>query len=146
MKNNYNNLYKLHFGKIMSNYSIVGLSFIILILLGSLISALYMVFAAFLAIIIIIASGGLIFIVNPTFLPGLFSGGEIFLNIMANCIKAVPYVIVVNIVSSILGLIFICFSKQPKTKGRIIFTSIILAISIIIGIVLLAGGLPKWKH
>ena len=143
MNNNYNNLYKLHFGKIMSNYSIVGLSFIILILLGSLISTVYFLFAAFLAIIIIIASCGTIFVISPTFLPGLFSGGEMFLDIMANCIKAVPYVVIVNIVSSILGLIFICISKQPKTKGRIIFTSIILAINIIIGIVLLAGGLPK---
>lgn len=140
MKKTINDLQMLHFGKIMSNFSFISAAFVILTLLGSLVSFLIYGLVVIIALFAILVTAGIVFFANPGFISGLFGSGESITALVITCIAVLPFVLAINIVSSVLSLIFMCVQKGKKPIARIVFTCIGLALCSIAGIVLIAGG------
>lgn len=130
----------MHFGKIMFNYSVVGLILMALIWLGSMLSALYFVLAFFIAFFSIILTCGLVFLTMPGFVPGLFNNGEKLLSVIADLYKAFPYVFGITIFTSIMSIIFLSIQKEKRSKSKIIVASITLGLTLIVGLVFLISG------
>lgn len=130
----------MHFGKIMFNYSAVGLILMALIWLGSMLSALYFVLAFFIAFFSIILTCGLVFLTMPGFVPGLFNNGEKLLSVIADLYKAFPYVFGITIFTSIMSIIFLSIQKEKRSKSKIIVASITLGLTLIVGLVFLISG------
>ena len=137
MKKTYANIYCGHLGKIMSNYSIVGVSIMLAILLGTLISAFCIVF------IVVILSIGMVFIASPNFIPNLLNSGDGIMTFITSCYVAYPYLFGITIATSVTSLVLLCLQKDKKPIGRIVLTSIIIAITLALGIVYFCGGMGK---
>lgn len=146
MKKTYANIYCGHFAKIMSNYSIVGVSIMIAILLGTLVSALWYALAFCIVFIVVIFSIGMVFIASPNFIPNLLNSGDGMMTFITSCYVAYPYLFGITIATSVTSLVFLCVKKDKKPIGRIVLTSIIIAITLALGIVYFCGGMGKWKH
>lgn len=140
MKKKYNSLYQLHFGKIMFNYSVVGLVLMTLIWLGSMLSALYFVLAVFIAFFSIICTCGLVFLTSPGFISGLFNNGEKLITVITKMYIAFPYIFGITIGASVLSIIFLSIQKEKRSVVKIVVSSIILGLSLIVGLVFLLSG------
>ena len=93
MNKKYLNIYTLHFGKILSNYSILGICFMSLIMLSTVLTALYYVFSFVIVVSTIIFTVGTIFVIKPNFIGDMFAGGDTMVNITKALNKAFPYVL-----------------------------------------------------
>ena len=139
MKNNYANIYTAHFGKIASNLTIFGICLMIAILLGTILSMMFSVLMFFLSFILIISTLGLIILTNPGILKDWFSNSSM-LAFAGECLKAFPYIWGATFAMSIISLITLCAQKAERTTGRIVFSSIMVGLSIILGIIYLVSG------
>ena len=140
MNKKYASIYTAHFGKIASNLTILGLSLMIAILLGTIISMMFSVLMFFLAIAIILATLGLIFLSKPHFLRDWFSNTDGTLAFAGECWKVFPYIWAVTLTMSIVSLVTLCLQKEERTTGRIVFSSVMIGLSVILGIIYLVSG------
>lgn len=148
MVKNYQSIYCNHFGKIMFNYTILGLSIMVVILLGTILSAMYFIISFFLGLLIIIASLGTIFVISPNYISNLLQGGESFIGFITSLYVAFPYIFGITCAASLVSLILECVQKNGRSKGRIITSSIIFALTLIVGIVgiySISSGGALWK-
>lgn len=81
MGKRYLDIYASHFGKIMSNYAIVGLSAMLLILVGTIVSAMISVLCVMFGILLIFATLGLVLVTNKNFISEMFNSGSHLLEI-----------------------------------------------------------------
>ena len=140
MNKKYASIYTAHFGKIASNMTILGLSLMIAILLGTILSMMFSVLMFFLAIAIIVATLGLIFLSKPNFLKNWLSNTDGTLAFAGECWKAFPYIWAVTLAMSIVSLVTLCLQKEERTTGRIVFSSIMIGLSVVLGIIYLVSG------
>lgn len=141
MNKKYASIYTKHLGTILSNYSIIGFSFILLVIFGTFLSGLYTLLAFIFSFIIVVVTFGLIFVSNPELLSKLFSASDDFAFILKLCAKAFPYVFGITLASSIIALILLCINKEKRSVSRIVFASIITGLTLILGLIYLFGGL-----
>ena len=113
------------------------------ILLGTLISALWYVLAFFIVFIVVIFSIGTIFIYSPGFVSSLLNSGDGMMTFITSCYIAYPYLFGITIATSVTSLVLLCLQKDKKPIGRIVLTSIIIAITLALGIVYFCGGMGK---
>lgn len=143
MKKIYTNIYCEHFCKIMSNYSIVGASIMLAILLGTLVSALWYVLAFCIVVFIVIFSVGLVFVASPNLIPNLLNSGDGMMSFVTSCYVAYPYLFGITLATSITSLVLLCVQKGQKPVGKIVLISVIIAITLALGIVYFCGGMGK---
>lgn len=140
MNKKYASIYTAHFGKIASNMTILGLSLMIAILLGAILSMMFSVIMFFLSMLVVLATLGLIFIVRPHFIKDWFSSTDSTLVIAGECWKAFPYIWAVTLAMSIVSLVTLCLQKEERSTGRIVFSSIMIGLSVVLGIIYLVSG------
>lgn len=141
MNKKYAGIYTNHLRTILSNYSIIGLSFLIFVVFGTILTGVYYVIAFFIAFIIIVCTFGLIFLKNPEIISSLLGAGDNITLILEICSKAFPYVFGITLVSSVTSLILLCINKEKRSTSKIVFASIITGLSLIFGLIYLFGGL-----
>lgn len=145
-----NQMHLGHLGKIFSNLSIVCL---LISLAGVLSFVLYAiievlgVFAVILMFLIIILTLGAILAIIPgywgtmkTLISWFGSLGTIMEKVGAIITKIWPIVIPLAIAFAVTSLICLIFDKTQKHTARIVFSSIVIVIAIIVLIVFLVGG------
>ena len=139
-----------HIGKAFGNMSIVFLSFVLLIISGQFILGIGTIFLGFfLAMILFVLSVvtlGIIYIGGGMgkwwgYVSKLFEGGTDIINFLSKLYVSFPFVLGVGLLFSIISIITTSKSGVYKSKGRIVFSSIICGISAILLIILVAGGL-----
>ena len=137
-----------HLGKIAFNLSIVSLAISLATILTFLLTALIAmvgVLVVLFAVIIIIFTLGLILTV-----PNYWDGAMSILNFTSSSAEKIalfgeklastwPIIVPLGILMSILSIVFLSLDKTRKHKARIIFSSIILAITVIVLILLIIG-------
>lgn len=140
MNNKYGKIYASHLGTILSNYSILGSIFMLLVVLGSFLSGLYFLLAFVFAFVLVAITFGLIFVSNPEIITNLFKTGDNLTQILNICAKAFPYVFGITLGASIISLILLCLNKEKRSTKRIVFSSIILGLVLILGLIFFLGG------
>lgn len=146
MNKTYASIYSGHFGKIMSNLSIFGVALMAMILLSSVVYIFFFMFSLFLAFAIIVATFGTIFIAYPDFIQKMVNMNGSANAITLACYKAFPYIFGVTLITAIVSLVFLCIDKERRSVPRIVFSSVIIGLIIIIGLIYLLGGLGAWTH
>ena len=143
MKKQYVNIYVSHLGKIMSNYSLLGVCLMLIILLATALSAFYYCLAFIIAFLAVIFTLGIVLYSNPEFIPSLFNAGDNMVAITTKACGAFPYLFGITFATSLVSLILLCTQKENKSVTRIVFSSIILALTVIFGLIFFLGGAGK---
>ncbi len=143
MNKSYATIYSNHFGKIMSNLSIFGVVLMAIILLGSVLAFSFYAFALFLAFALVIFSLGLVFAMSPNLIHDMISFNDSIPKITAVCFKAFPYIFGVTVMASILSLVFLCIEKHNRSTSRIVFASVVLGLTLILGLIFLVVGVGE---
>lgn len=146
MNKTYARIYSNHFGKIMSNLSIFGVVLMALILLSSVVFIFFYMFSLFLAFSIIVATFGTIFIAYPNFIQKMVGMNGSANVITLACYKAFPYIFGVTLATAIVSLVFLCIDKERRSVPRIVFSGVVIGLTIVIGLTYLLGGLGAWTH
>ena len=147
MNKKYLNIYTLHFGKILSNYSILGICFMSLIMLSTVLTALYYVFSFVIVVSTIIFTVGTIFVIKPNFIGDMFAGGDTMVNITKALNKAFPYVLGFTLAFAITALVLLCVQKEKKSTAKIVVSSVIIGLAVVLSLVFFLGGYySAWKQ
>lgn len=141
MEKTYKQMYLNHFTKIMYRLSIFGFVLMLIMYLSSAIASLYFIFAFFFAFATIVFTVGLVFINHPHFISDLSSKNGTVVNIITNSINAIPYLLAITLVAGAVSLGLLC-SRKNKPVAKIVVNSVILALSIVVGIVYFVVGGP----
>lgn len=141
MNKKYLNIYALHFGKILFNYSILGIVLLCVILLSPFAAAFYYAIAFTIALALIIVTFGTIFVNHADLISSLISGGDNINKMLEICFKAFPYLLGITIGFSVIALVIACVQKEKKMTVRIVVSSIILALCVAAALIFyLVGG------
>ncbi len=130
----------IRLGKIFSNISIFSL---ILCFCGIL-SFVATAFILLIGLTIILLSIGTIFIVVPNYFEIIMSASKISASISGFFLQNFYIFASIAIVGSILSLVLLLLDKRTKHTGRIVVSSIVIAI-VVITIIVFALGVGKWK-
>ncbi len=141
LKKTYTNIYCHHFGKILSNYSLVGAILMMLILLGQAVFSFWTVLSFFFAIVIIIITLGAIFAIYPNFFNSMTGSGEAFSNLIKICYSAYPILFGLTLATAILSIVLLVFQKDKKETNRIAISSICAVVGLVLGILYFCGVL-----
>lgn len=145
MNKAYSKIYSNHLRKILFNLSIFGVTILCLILLGSVLSAVFYAIAIVIAFAVIVFSFGSIFVAYPEFISNILNFGETLPVIIEKAFGVFPYVFAFTMALSITSLVTICFDKQNRSVGKIVSASIITGLCLILGLIFFIGGI-KWEH
>lgn len=144
MKTRYNNIYISHLGNICSNYSILGLVLMGLVLLGSALSFMFYFITFALGVMLVVFTVGLIFAINKDLVHWLFiDSSSIMTKVIIICHKAFPYVLAVTLAMSVASLIILCCQKHTKSTARKVVAIVGIVLSVVFGIIYLSMGLGK---
>jgi len=128
-----------HLGKIFSNLSL----FFVIVSASSLITFLIYPLLAVLWIFVAIVSLGMVFVIFPGFGNFLKNSSEIFGSIYSFLGNFLPFFLGFALITSILSIIFLSLDRHEKHWGRIIFSAILILITLIGFISLIVGGLNR---
>lgn len=120
------------FGKITFNLQFIAVALMAASVLSFLAIAIYAVFI----FVAIIFTFGLILLSNPSLTDGLSSGEAIFNMLAASWAYTVPAALALSVTS----IICLCFDYREKHVARIVISSIIAVMSLIVLIIKLVGG------
>lgn len=125
-KNELRLMHFTHLGVIFSNISIVGLIFLLSGIFGAFLVGLFYLLLIFL----VLATFFLILIFEG--FRRLFSlGGEILVPLTNIAVSVSAVVGPLTILTSVLAIVFLSFNKKDLHKSRIVFSSVLLALSVI---------------
>ena len=127
-----------HIGRIFSNIGIVASVLSLFAILVPLLLPLYFLAILIISICACVFTLGLIFLTESSFLPNLWSTVGNVEVIMQYVSVIIPILFGVAVISSILGITLMLFSKQ-KCTWRIATNSIILILPIVAFIIILLG-------
>ncbi len=133
--NTYSNVYYEHLTKIMFNYQIFSVCFMFLALIGSYLSIVAYAFSFLLVFAIIVFTVGLIFVAHPSFLQDWFGGGSYLMTFAEKVVAIFPYFFYVSLGLGIISLVLICLQKNKVSKSRIVTSSVLLGLTVILGII-----------
>lgn len=140
MNKKYTNIYMLHLGKILSNYTIVGTSLLLLVMFAALLPVAYYVLAFLIAVCSIVFTLGMVFLANPQFLQSLFGGGEVVAVVSQYSVKAAPYLMGITIAAAVASVVLLLCQKEEKSTGRVVGSIVCAVFAIIFGVVTMIGG------
>ncbi len=142
MKANYKNIYISHLGNILSNYSILGLSLMALVLLGSVMSFVFYLFTFSFGLLLTIGTLGTIFLANKQLMRWLFiDSSSIMVKVIDISHKAFPYVLAVTLAASVTSLIILCCQKQSKSTTRFVLSIVGVVLAVVFGALYFIMGL-----
>lgn len=127
--------YSVHLGKILSNISIVCM----VICLSSLISTLIVGLTFVFGLIFIILTFGTVFVIIPNYWNRLISSGDLLGYLSSFMETTWPYLAPIGIICAVVSIVLLSMDKYEKHPFRITVSSIIIAITIILLILLIAG-------
>ena len=138
------NMYMSRTGKILSNLTFLCILWFVLSFITPIVSMVFYAVVFCLVIASVVFTLGSVFLFNPGFVPSLFelmkNGGEKLVEVTEFMYKANPYVIGACAGLSLLSILLLSLNKHDKSVWRIVFSSILLAVSVIILLILLFGG------
>lgn len=140
MNKKYLNIYAHHFSKILFNYSILGVVLLYLILLSPVAAIFYYAIALPVAFTIVVVTFGTIFIEHGDLISTLISGGGNIERLFDVCKTAFPYLLGITAAFSVIALVAECTQKEKRSVGRIVGSSIILALSALSAVIFYLGG------
>ena len=144
MQVKYKNIYLSHLGDILSNYSILGLSLMVLVLMGSVASFVFYLFTFTFGLLLTVGTLGTIFLMNKQLMRWLFvDSSSIMVKVIEISNKAFPYVLAVTLAMSVASLIILCFQKQSKSSTRITLAIVGIVLAVVFGAPYLILGLNK---
>lgn len=137
-------MYVTHLGIIFSNLSIAMLVLGLASLFVGFFSALVTMIWIMLWFAGLIFSVGTIFVMVPNYLSWLTNTSK-FLDAIPfqTFFQIVKYLLPIGIVLGVCSIICLSFDKHKNHRGRIIFSSIVLALLVITFVIVLIGGLAK---
>lgn len=127
-------------GKILFNYSIIGL-----ILSFSPFMSLTILILIWLVAIILMFLTLFIILISEDFRRGLEDISNTVTDISANLLNYLPLITSVTIALSISSIIFLSLNKSKPHRPRKIFSIIIIIIEAILLIISIKSGMGKWK-
>ena len=138
------NIYLGHFGVIFSNIGLVGLIVGVMALLSSVLVAIGSMIAVLFLVMGILVTLGAIFAIVPDYLS-LFGKATKILDWFPTeqLVTASFYIIPISMALSIASIVLLAFDKQKKHTGRIIFSSIVLGLLLVVLVALLISGGAK---
>ena len=144
MKIKYNNIYVSHLGNICSNYSILGVVLMGLVLLSSVLSFMFYFFTFALGVLLVVFTVGIIFAIDKDLVHWLFVDSvSVMTKVVSICYKLFPYVLAVTLVMSVASLIILCCQKHTKSTTRKVVAIVGIVLSVVFGIIYLSMGLGK---
>ena len=137
-------MYVTHLGIIFSNISIVMLVLGFASLFVGVFSALATAVWIILWFVGLIFSVGTIFVLVPNYLSWLTNTSKFLETIpFQTFFEIVKYLLPIGIAFAVGSIICLAFDKHKNHRGRIIFSSIVLALLVITFIIVLIGGVAK---
>ena len=137
-------MYLTHLGIIFSNLSIAMLVVGCAALFAGVFSALVTMIWIMLWFAGLVFSVGTIFVMVPDYLSWLTNSSKFLEAIpFQTFFEIVKYLLPIGIVLGVCSIICLAFDKHKNHKGRIIFSSIVLALLVITFVIVLIGGLAK---
>lgn len=124
-----------HFGKILFNLQFVAVAIMLASVLSFLIVALYYFF---LLAVTLLTLGG-IYAIYPEF-ASWWSGGETLNNIAVTLSSGWTYIVPIAIAVSAISVVMLSLDRTNKQTARIVISSVICALSVIILLVKLCTG------
>lgn len=128
-------MYLVHLGQIFSNLSIVC----VIIGMISFISILLQITVFFVLLLGLLCTLGLILLYVPNYMQLFQKSADFLGSITAVVVKIAPYVLIVGIVCAIISIVLLAIDRYNSHMGRIVFSSIILAITVVILICIFTG-------
>lgn len=130
-------MHTIHLGKILSNIAIVGVALCAFFILSQILAVMGFI----LGFMLIVLTLGLILLI-PNYWEAINSPLSLYDTLIAKgFIAALPYILLISIVCCIASLVLLSLDKYEKHTGRIVFSYIILALCVLIGIsMILQGG------
>ncbi len=141
-KSEISKMYVSHLGIILSNISIVtlilGVSSLFITIFAAIFTGLWLIFW-FVGIIFTV---GTIFVMIPNYSSYLTKASDFLANIPFDTLMQImKYTLPIGIVASIASIILLSLDKKNNHKGRIIFSSIVLALLVIVFVIIISGAL-----
>lgn len=138
------NIYLSHFGVIFSNIGLVGLIVGVMALLSSVLVAIGSMIAVLFLVMGILVTLGAIFAIVPNYLS-LFKKATKILDWFPTeqLVTASFYIIPISMALSIASIVLLAFDKQKKHTGRIVFSSIVLGLLLVVLVALIISGGAK---
>jgi len=125
-----------HSGKIFSNLAIAGTVVSLFSVLFTVLGALFVLCYYLFAFIIALATLFTVLINNPNWFSIIsFDNFGAYSNFMLSYVA--PPAVAVALACSILSIVFLCLGDKAKVKGRIIFSSVVLGLTLILLVALL---------
>lgn len=133
-------MYISHTGIILSNLSIVAFCVSLAALFAGFFTALFTTFYIILWFVILIFSVGTVFVIIPNYFSYLTKSSEFLNNFRFDVfINIVKYALPVFIATSILSIVLLSLDKHRNHKGRIIFSSVVLGLLVVMFLILIIG-------
>ncbi len=126
----------VHLGKIISNLAIAGLTFCIV----NAASQLFIAYFVVLGVMFMIATLGLVFAFVPNYWQIITSPLSLYENFFSKIVPYVPYVLGISIALSVVSIVLLSFDKYQKHTARIVFSAIVVLLSILVVTIFLTGG------
>lgn len=127
--------FSIRLGKIFSNISIVAL----LLCFTGILSFVATAFILLIGLVIIILTVGTIFVMVPNYFDIIMSASGISAEISVFFLQNFYIFASIAIVCSLVSLLLLAFDKRTKHTGRIVVSSIVLAITLLTIIVVVLG-------
>lgn len=128
-------MYLVHLGLIFSNLAIVC----VIIGFISFVSILLQIAVFIVLLLGLLCTLGLILVYVPNYMQLFQSSTEFLASVTEIVVKIAPYILIVGIACSVISIILLALDKYNSHMGRIVFSAIILVVTIIVLICLFAG-------
>lgn len=126
----------IHLAKIISNLAIAGLTFCIV----NAASQLFIAYFVVLGVMFMIVTLGFVFAFVPNYWQIITSPLSLYESFFSKIIPYIPYVLGISIALSVVSIVLLSFDKYQKHTARIVFSAIVVLLSILVVSIFLTGG------
>lgn len=129
-------MYTTRLGIILSNVAVICVLFCLSSIVSVVISWLFWV----LGMVLIFVTLGIVLLVIPGYWNSLMSSGKIVANVANILLQAWPYISITGIACSVASIVLLALDRNQRHIGRIVFSSIVIGLIVIIMIILAVEG------
>lgn len=129
-------MYTTRLGIILSNVAVICVLFCLSSIVSVVISWLFLA----LGMVLIFATLGIVLLVIPGYWNSLMASGNIVANVTNFLMQAWPYISITGIACSVASIVLLALDRNQRHIGRIVFSSIVIGLIVIIMIILAVEG------
>lgn len=129
-------MYTTRLGIILSNVAVICVLFCLSSIVSVVISWLFLA----LGMVLILATLGIVLLVIPGYWNSLMASGNIVANVTNFLMQAWPYISITGIACSVASIVLLALDRNQRHIGRIVFSSIVIGLIVIIMIILAVEG------